>query len=166
MTNRRQQAIKSLALIFVLIQAVLILLGSLNRRPWYSWGRAATVIEAYGSLTSAAQPYFFFAPAVHPQWFAQVHAAGPPVYDEVLGAHALTQDGALKVALVGIWFVHTSNVPLFLECVSRQFFERHPGYDTVTVTFGYYNVPSLAAWKRGERTSMTKSMEMTFRRLD
>lgn len=164
MANRKQQALKFLALIFVLAQAVLILLSSLNRRPWSSWGRAATMIDAYGTLTSAAQTYFFFAPAVHPQWFAQVHAAGPPVYDEVLDARAFTQEGTLKIVPVGYWFVGASNVPLFLECVSRQFFERHPGYETVTVSFGYYNVPSLAAWKRGERTSMTKSMDMTFRR--
>jgi len=147
---------------FVLMQAALILLSSLNQRPWSWWKRGANLIDAYGAVTGTIGMYPFFAPAVHPQWFVQVHAAGPPVYDEVLGSGLLGQEGALKLASIEDSFVRSSNIPLLLEFVSRQFFERHPEYKTVTITFGYYRVPSLTAWKHGERTSMTKSMDMTF----
>jgi len=166
MREQRQQAYKSLSLIFVLAQAVLILLSSLNQRPWSSWGRGGAMIDAYGTLTGTAGTYFFFAPAVHPQWFVQVHAAGPPVYDEVVGSSALTEEGTLKMVLIEDSFVGASNIPLLLEYVSRHFFERHPDYKTVTITFGYHSVPSVTAWNNGRRTSMTQSIDMTFQRFN
>jgi hypothetical protein len=55
---------------------------------------------------------------------------------------------------------------LLLEFASRQFFERHPEYKTVELTFGWYRVPSRSAWRSGERTSMRKSLEMSFQRSD
>jgi hypothetical protein len=57
-------------------------------------------------------------------------------------------------------------VPLLLEFASRQFFERHPEYKRVEVTFGWYRVPSRTAWRTGERTSMRKSLQMSFQRSD
>jgi len=145
---------------------VLILVSSVDQRPWSSWKRGANLIDAYGALTGTVGMYSFFAPAVHPQWFVQVHAAGPPVYDEVLGSSLLGEEGTLRMASIEDSFVRASNTPLLLEFVSRRFFERHPEYGTVTVTFGYYRVPSITAWKHGERTGMTKSMDMTFQRFD
>jgi len=166
-TKTRMQLIyQALFFTFVLAQAALILVSSLDQRPWSWWKGGAGIIDTYGALSGTVGMYSFFAPAVHPQWFVQVHAEGPPLYDEVLGSGLLSHEGALKMASIEDSFVRSSNIPLLLEFVSRQFFERHPKYKTVTITFGYYQVPSLIAWKRGERTSMTNSMDMTFQRSD
>lgn len=164
--TRMQPIYRALFFAFVLVQAALILVSSLAQRPWSFWKRGATAVDAYGALTGTVAMYTFFAPAVHPQWYVQVHAEGRPAYDEVLGSGMLSEEGALKTASIEDSFVRFSNIPLLLEFVSRQFFERHPEYKTVTITFGYYRIPPPTSWKRGERTSMTKSMEMTFQRFN
>lgn len=150
---------------FILIQGLLILYGPISLRPWSVLGRLGDAIEAYGTMTGAIYKYNFFAPNVNAEVFVQVHAAGPPALDYIVGSN-LSEEAALKTLSTEDAFAYYKNIPLLLELVSRQFFERHPEYKTVVVTFGYYGVPSRSAWRSREHVSMRKSLEMTFQRSD
>jgi hypothetical protein len=152
-------------LLFIVLQGMLVFLGAFSWRPGPKLGRWRDAIEAYATMTRTLGPYRFFAPPVEPQLFVQVHADGPPSFDEILGSD-MTQEAALKIGAIHSSFSSNRNVPLLLEFASRQFFERHPEYKTVELTFGWYRVPSRSAWRSGERTSMRKSLEMSFQRSD
>jgi hypothetical protein len=150
---------------FILIQGLLIFFGAFSWRPWLRLGRLGGAINAFVTMTETVGNYNFFAPKVNAQVFVQVHAAGPPPLDYVVGSD-LSQEAALRLLATERDFAYYKNIPLLLELESRQFFERHPEYNTVVVTYGYYRAPSLRAWRSGERVSMQKSLEMTFQRSD
>jgi hypothetical protein len=152
-------------LLFIVLQGLLVFFGAFSWRPGAKLGRLRDAIEAYGTMTRTLGPYRFFAPPVEPQLFVQIHADGPPPFDEMLGSD-MTQETTLKMGATQSSFSFYRNIPLLLEFASRQFFERHPEYKTVELTFGWYTVPSRSAWRSGERTSMRKSLEMSFERSD
>ena len=152
-------------LLFIVLQGLLVFFGAFSWRPGPKLGRLTDVIEAYGAMTRTLGPYRFFAPPVGPQLFVQIHAEGPPAFDEILG-NDMTQEGALKIGATQSSFSFYRNVPLLLEFAGRQFFERHPEYKTVELTFGWYTVPSRSEWRSGERMGMRKSLKMSFERSD
>ena len=152
-------------LLFIVLQGLLLFFGAFSWRPGPELGRWRGPIEAYATVTRTLGPYRFFAPPVEPGLFVQIHADGPPAFDEILG-NDMTQEAALKIGATQSSFSFYRNVPLLLEFASRQFFERHPEYKRVEVTFGWYRVPSRTAWRSGERTSMRKSLQMSFQRSD
>jgi hypothetical protein len=151
--------------VFIFVQGVLILLGAINWRPWSKLGPLSNVVEFYSTITRTVDHYRFFTPPIAPQPFVKVESAGPPAFDDIVGRN-LSQEAALRMVKNEEAFADDRNIPLLLEFVSRQFFERHPEYKIVVITFGYYKVPSRNAWMRGERVSMQKSLDMTFQRSD
>lgn len=136
---------------FVTCHLILVICGALNFAPWIGDGILSKVIVLYTDVTGARYSYGFFAPNVPNQALAVVtteNEAGETNV-EVFGAGTREIDHRITTMMSFFTVVDTDN--LHAASLAEYGFKQHPNAKRVTVSLRCYKIPSLEAYRQGER---------------
>lgn len=136
---------------FVLCHLVLVVCGALNFAPWIGAGPPGKILALYTDFTGARYSYGFFAPNVPNQAMAVVTTEtedGKQV-EQVFGAGTREIDHRITTMMSFFTVVDTDN--LHAASLAEYGLKHHPDADKVTVSLRCYKIPSLAAYRQGER---------------
>ncbi|MEA2664819.1 MAG: hypothetical protein QOI11_1763 [Candidatus Eremiobacteraeota bacterium] len=128
-------------------------------------GFAARALSVYEHYTGAGAGFGFFAPAVPDEVLPVVTALDRSGHAArtVLGTRS-TSEADLRTSSLTFLYAKTRIVDLYGRSIAAYVMGQNGSVDTVLVTLGFYELPSMRAYAAGARPAYRPFFRGTFRR--
>lgn len=128
--------------------------------------RAGALPACYAVLSGTEGPYGFFAPGVSPELRATFHiedGAGAVTTDVLETGVTPEANRRFKNLVTKLRLARgVAGARLFTLSWAKRMFGRHPSAKSVTVRVEAYDLPTMEAWRKGQRATWRLLYQETF----